>query len=240
MRHASPPRRSGSTCALTALCTLVYISGGMTEFEAIAHALTTVSTGGYSTSDSSFGLFGSAYLQWMGTLFMLAGALPFAWYIRVLNRRVVHSEQVQSLVVTLVTVILGLTAWRVFTDGAPLLETLRLVSFNVVSVVTTTGFATTDYTAWGPFAAAAFVGLTAMGGCTGSTAGGAKMMRWIIFLRSTKAQMQRIRQPHGLFPVRYEGRGVDADVMSGVMTFFAFYAATVMGSRSPSASSAST
>ncbi len=214
--------------AFTFLCTLVYILGGMTGFEAIAHALTTVSTGGYSTSDSSFGLFESAYLQWMATLFMLAGALPFAWYIRVLNRGAVRSEQVRVLIVTLVVVILGLTAWRVVSGGTPVLETLRLVAFNVVSVVTTTGYATTDYTTWGPFAAAAFFCLTAMGGCTGSTSGGAKIMRWIVLKRSVSAQMKRIQTPHGIISVRYEGRPLGADVMGGVMTFFAFYAATVI------------
>ncbi|WP_102109167.1 TrkH family potassium uptake protein [Oceaniglobus roseus] len=214
---------------LTLLCTLVYISGGMTEFQAIAHAFTTLSTGGYSTSDQSFGLFTSAYLQWMGTLFMLAGALPFAWYIRVLNRGTLRSEQVEALVVSLVVVILCLTAWRVVTGDTPVLETLRLVAFNVVSVVTTTGFATTDYTTWGGFAAVAFLILTALGGCTGSTAGGAKMMRLIVFTRATNAQMKLIHQPHGLFPVRYEGRTIESDVLSGVTTFFVCYAATVLG-----------
>ena len=212
---------------LTLLCALVYLSGGMTGFEAVAYALTTVSTGGYSTSDSSFGYFQSAYLQWMGTLFMLAGALPFAWYLRMLKRGVVGSEQVRALIITLIVVILVLTAWRVWTGGTPLLETLRLAAFNVVSVVTTTGYATTDYTIWGPFAAAAFVCLTAMGGCTGSTAGGAKMMRWVVLMRSMRAQIRRVHQPHGIFPVRYEGRPIEADVMSGIMTFFVLYFATV-------------
>lgn len=215
--------------SLTLLCTLIYTTGGMTAFEAFAHAFTTVSTGGYSTSDSSFGLFQSGYLQWMATLFMLLGALPFAWYVRILNGGVVRSEQVQSLVIMLVVVVLVLTIWRIETAGTPLLETLRFVAFNVVSVVTTTGYATTDYTAWGPFAVAVFVCLTALGGCTGSTSGGAKMMRWIVFLRSAKAQIKRIYQPHGILPVRYEGRTVARDVMSGVITFFIFYFATVMG-----------
>ncbi|SDX85714.1 TrkH family potassium uptake protein [Citreimonas salinaria] len=213
---------------LTFVCILAYIAGGMNTFEAIAHAFTTVATGGYSTSDSSFGLFDSAYLQWMATLFMLAGALPFAWYIRVLNRGAVRSEQVQALIVTLAVVILVMTAWRVITAGSPVFETLRLVAFNVVSVVTTTGYATTDYTAWGPFAVAVFVCLTAMGGCTGSTSGGAKMMRWIVFMRSARAQIKRIRQPHGVLPIRYEGRSVAQDVMSGVITFFVFYFASVV------------
>lgn len=110
-----------------------------------------------------------------------------------------------------------------------MLETLRLVAFNVVSVVTTTGYATTDYTTWGTFAATIFLCLTAMGGCTGSTAGGAKMMRWIVFMRATTAQARRIHEPHGIFPVRYEGRPVSTDVLSGITTFFVFYAATVLG-----------
>ncbi|WP_375262244.1 TrkH family potassium uptake protein [Palleronia sp.] len=215
--------------ALTVLCTVVYISGGMTRFEAIAHALTTVSTGGYSTSDSSFGLFDSAYLQWMGTLFMLAGALPFAWYIRVLNGKTVRSEQVQALAMTLLVFILALTFWRVLTGGTPIFETLRLVAFNVVSVVTTTGYATTDHTTWGPFAVVAFFCLTAMGGCTGSTAGGAKMMRWIILMRSINVQVRRIHAPHGIFPLRYERKTISPDVINGIMTFFVFYAGTVLG-----------
>ena len=215
--------------ALTLVCTILFVSGGMTGFEAIAHAFTTLSTGGYSTSDSSFGLFDSAYLQWVATGFMLAGALPFAWYIRILHRGVMRSVQVESLIVALVVIILGLTAWRVATSGTPVLETLRLVAFNVVSVVTTTGYATTDYTMWGAFAATIFLCLTAMGGCTGSTAGGAKMMRWIIFMRGTTAEVRRIHEPHGIFRVRYEGRPVGKDVMSGVITFFTLYAATVAG-----------
>lgn len=213
--------------ALTCLCMLAYVAGGMTQFEAVAHAFTTVSTGGYSTSDASFGHFEDAYLQWAATGFMLAGALPFAWYIRILNRGTLRSEQVRALAVTLMVSILLLTVWRVISSGAPPLETLRLVAFNVVSIVTTTGFATTDYTTWGPFIATAFLCLTALGGCTGSTSGGGKMMRWILLFRSTFMQLRQIRHPHGIFPIRYEGRTVGVDVLSGVTTFFSFYVATV-------------
>ncbi|MHA7888201.1 TrkH family potassium uptake protein [Roseicyclus sp.] len=228
---ASAARFAGATVwiymALTILCTAVYMAGGMTVFEAVAHALTTVSTGGYSTSDASFGHFDSAFLQWSGTLFMIAGALPFAWYIKGLNRRVFRSEQVQSIVVFFVVTITILTLWRGLTANTPLLETLRLVAFNVVSVVTTTGYATTDYTTWGPFAVAVFFVLTAVGGCTGSTSGGAKTMRWIILFRMIRIQLRMIHSPSGVFRARYEGRPVEPDVVSGVMTFFFFYVITV-------------
>ncbi|PIL14823.1 hypothetical protein P775_26310 [Puniceibacterium antarcticum] len=228
---ASATRFAGATfwvyLSLTSLCAAAYRAGGMTFFEAIVHAFTTVSSGGYSTSDSSFGHFENPFLQWAGTVFMISGALPFAWYIRGLKRRSFKNEQVNALLLFFVVVILLLTAWRVVTGHTPVLETLRLVAFNVVSVVTTTGYATTDYTTWGPFAACAFFALTAVGGCTGSTAGGAKAMRWIVLIRSVRAQIRLTHSPHAVTTVRYEGRAVSPDVINGVIAFFVFYAATV-------------
>ncbi|MBT9383684.1 TrkH family potassium uptake protein [Pseudooceanicola sp. CBS1P-1] len=214
---------------LTVLCLLTYLIGGMTFFEAICHAMATLSTGGYSTSDSSFGHFQSGFLQWSATLFMLAGSLPFAWYIRVLRRGDTASEQVRMLVLSLTIATLLLTFWRVATAGAPIFETLRLTAFNVVSVVSTTGFATTDYTTWGSTAVVAFFLLTVVGGCTGSTSGGAKVMRWIILGRALRVKLRMIRDPHGVFALRYEGRAVEPDVLSGVISFFVLYAATVFG-----------
>ena len=164
---------------LTTLCLLVYLVGGMSPFDAVTHAMTTLSTGGYSTHDASFGHFDSAFLQWAGTFFMFCGALPFVWYIRAANRGIFRSEQVRAFAIGLTIVILLLTFWRMVDHGAMPLPALREVAFNVVSVVTTTGFATVDYTLWGPAAQVAFFFLTAIGGCTGSTAGGVKIMRWI-------------------------------------------------------------
>ncbi len=228
---ASATRFAGATVwiyiSLTVICIATYTAGGMTFFEAVAHAATTLSTGGYSTSDASFGHFDSAFLQWSGTLFMVAGALPFAWYIKGLNRRVFQSEQVRSIFIFFAVTIAILTLWRVATAHTPVLETLRLVAFNVVSVVTTTGFATTDYTTWGPFAVAVFFGLTAVGGCTGSTAGGAKIMRWLIAIRMIWIQVRLVHSPSAVMVAHYEDHAIEPDVVSGVTTFFFFYAVTV-------------
>jgi trk system potassium uptake protein TrkH len=195
-------------------------------FDAFAHAASTVSTGGFSTSDASFGKFDSAFLQWAGVLFMLSGALPFAWYIRIVNRRLLGSEQVRALMIGLLTAIAVLTLWRTSTSDTPFGETLREVAFNVVSVVTTTGFATTDYTLWGYPAVAFFFLLTALGGCTGSTAGGCKTMRWVILSRCVGAQIRAIHSPHGVFPVKYEGRRVAPDQIDGIIAFFSLFFAT--------------
>ena len=93
---------------LMAICALVYHSGGMTGFDAVTHAMTTLSTGGYSGHDASFGYFESAFLQWAGTAFMLLGALPFAWYIRGVYRGSLKSEQVRAMVISLTCVILAM------------------------------------------------------------------------------------------------------------------------------------
>lgn len=211
---------------LMSLCALVYLAGGMSAFDAVTHAMTTLSTGGYSGHDASFGYFESPFLQWSATLFMLFGALPFAWYIRGIYRGSFRSEQVKAMIVTLTIVIVGITIWLVATNGTDPLTALRLVAFNVVSVVTTTGYATTDYTLWGPFAVAAFFTLTAVGGCTGSTSGGAKAMRWLLLGRAVKAQIQAIRSPNRVTTIKYEGRRVDGDVLSGVVSFFIIYLGT--------------
>lgn len=213
---------------LIALCGLAYLAGGMNFFDAITHAMTTLSTGGYSNYDASFGHFGSNYLQWTATLFMLLGALPFVWYIRAGNRQVFRSEQVKVMLWSLSIVILALAAWLALSNDIPPLTALRLVAFNVVSVVTTTGYATADYTTWGPLAVSAFVVLTAVGGCTGSTAGGAKAMRWIIAVRSAALQVRRLQYPSSVFVLKYEGRPVSEGVLSGVISFFTFYFATVI------------
>lgn len=216
----------GTYLILILACAAVYEAGGMSPFDAVTHALTTLSTGGFSNYDASFGHFDSRFLQWAGTAFMLMGGLPFMWYLRLVTRGTVASEQVRAMLLTLGAVILGLTLWLWSDGGRDFEESLRLVAFNVVSVVTTTGYATADYTQWGPFAVAVVFGLTAVGGCTGSTAGGAKAMRWIILWRAVLTSIRRVGNPHGVFAIRYEGRPVAPDVLQGVVSFFTFYIVT--------------
>ncbi len=214
--------------SLTVACMLVYLWGGMGDFDALVHALTTLSSGGFSNYDASFGHFDSAFLQWAATFFMLCAGLPFAWYIRVARTRSLRSEQVWTYITMLAVVILVLSMWlAIARDMAPF-DALRLVAFNVVSAVTTTGYATTDYTTWGSMIAVVFVILTASGGCTGSTSGGAKLMRWIILLRSVRIQIRSIQHPNGVFSLKYEGKKVEQNVLDGVISFFVFYIFTIV------------
>ncbi|QIE57320.1 TrkH family potassium uptake protein [Pikeienuella piscinae] len=211
---------------LIALCCIAYAIGGMSFFDALTHAMTTVSTGGYANYDASFGHFTNPFLHWTATLFMLLGAFPFVWYIRLWTRGFYRSEQVAVMCVSLCAVIVLLAIWLSVAQDIPSLIALRLAAFNVVSVVTTTGYASDDYTLWGSFAVAAFFALTAIGGCTGSTAGGAKFMRWIVLARSAANLARRVRQPHAVLSLRYEGRPLADDVLGGVISFFTFYVGT--------------
>ncbi|HHI71917.1 MAG TPA: TrkH family potassium uptake protein [Rhodobacteraceae bacterium] len=214
--------------SLTVACMTVYSIGGMSFFDALVHSLTTLSSGGFSNYDASFGHFDSSFLQWSATFFMGCAGIPFAWYIRAVRKQDFRSEQVRVYLAVVAGVTLLMTFWLSAFRGFDVLDALRLVAFNVVSAVTTTGYATTDYTTWGGLAAVVFFLLTASGGCTGSTAGGAKMMRWIILVRSLKVQISRIRYPHGIFTLKYEGKTVSQNVLDGVMSFFVFYIFTVV------------
>ena len=211
--------------ALTALCFFAFLSAGITAFDAVAHSITTVSTGGYSTHDASMGFFGPA-VQWWATLFMLAGSVPFVWYVRAAKSRRFYSEQLRAYLPGLALVILGLTLYRVFTSESTPFEALRHVAFNVVSVVTTTGFATTDYTLWGPFAIVAFFILTSVGGCTGSTSGGIKIMRWVVSGKYVIASVRSIIYPHVVSAPRYEGRIIGRPIVDAVAAFIGLFATT--------------
>ncbi|MEX2520038.1 MAG: TrkH family potassium uptake protein [Paracoccaceae bacterium] len=212
--------------SLIAICCAIYVAGGMDFFDAVTHAMTTVSTGGYSNYDASFGHFDSAFLEWAATCFMVLGALPFAWYIRIAAKGRVRNEQVRYFSAGIVIATLTLTLWLVTVKEEPVFTALRMVAFNVISLLTTTGYATDDYTAWGAFPISAFFILTAVGGCAGSTSGGAKAMRWIIMTRCAWQEMRRTRFPHITQTLRYEGRLVDRDTLAGVMCFFTFYLIT--------------
>ena len=132
--------------ALTGICGLLYFLAGMTPFEALAHALTTVSTAGFSTSDASMGKFSPA-AQWVGTVFMIAGGVPFVLYVRMLRgeQDSLRDWQVRTYMGVLLVATIIVAAWLFASGRYELEHSLRLAAFNVVAVVTTTGYATADY-----------------------------------------------------------------------------------------------
>lgn len=215
---------------LTATCALLYGAAEMSAFDAVNHAMATLSTGGYSTHDASFAHFEQPATQWIGTVFMLAGALPFVAYIRFAKgerRAFWRDPQVRGLLRFLLLAVAVMAAWLWASRGVAPLDALRLTAFNITSVVTTTGFASADYSAWGPLAVAAFLMFTFVGGCTGSTSGAIKIYRYQVLWTIVRSQLLRLVSPRRVVLLRYGSRTMPADVPASVLAFVAVFMATV-------------
>lgn len=216
---------------LTLLCALAYIVGGMTAFDALNHAMTTISTGGYSTHDASFGYFSNPFVHWASIIFMISGALPLALYVQTLRgtgETLWGDPQVRAFIATLAFVSIVLALWLAARGDYGFFEALTLTAFNVTSIVTTTGFASTDYTLWGPFAVMAFFILTFLGGCTGSTSGGIKMFRLQILGILFKTQVRQTLYPHVAQTMRYADRTVNREIVFSVALFVFVYMSSVL------------
>ncbi|MAS87760.1 MAG: potassium transporter TrkH [Micavibrio sp.] len=213
--------------ALILLCFATYMALGMTAFEAITYAMTTISTGGYAIYNDSFGHFNSPALEIACMVFMLSGGIPFVLYIRFLYKKEFNffkDEQVKTFFFVTGWIIIFLTVWLMFkVPGYGFLTSLRYVAFNIISVVTTTGFATIDYTLWGPLAISVFMFVTYLGACSGSTSGGLKFVRLLVIFKTVSAHLKTLRFRHGVFPVMYEGKAVDPSMTMNILGFMCLY-----------------
>ncbi len=215
--------------ALTLACGICYWLSGMTVFEAINHAMTTISTGGYSTSDSSMGKFTPA-AHWTAVVFMLLGGLPFILMVSTVrgNRyALIHDQQVQGFVGMLLVMCVAFSIWLTLNSDYGFLDALRIVSLNVVSVVTTTGFALGDYTLWGEFAVLAFFYLTFIGGCSGSTAGGLKIFRFQVAYSLLRANLTQLVHPRAVIKQQYNKHTLDEEIVRSILTFSFFFTITI-------------
>lgn len=216
---------------LSALCYLGFWLTGMSPFDAVNHTMATLSTGGFSTRDSSLNDF-SHGSQWVATIFMFAGGLPFLLLIQALRRKsplmIFQDAQIRGFTYLVVITSLMVTGWLVITHQFDLADAFRLATFNIVSVVTTTGFGLGDFTAWGPFASVIFAFMLIVGGCSGSTAGGAKIFRFQVALALLRKQIQQLVHPSGVFVQRYNGRPVNEDIVRSVVAFAITYIMTIL------------
>ncbi len=215
--------------ALTLAGVFGYIAAGMQPFDAVAHALTSIATGGMSTRDASFGEFKGA-AEYVATLMMLVASLPFVLYVQALAARLsplFGNAQVRTYLQVIVVTVLALTAYRVWTQEQNFEPVFRETLFNVTSIISGTGYASTDYQTWGAFAVMSFFLLGLIGGCAGSTSCSVKIFRYQILFAAIRAQIRQIHSPRGVFTPRYEGRPVGDDVISSVMSFFVLFLVTM-------------
>jgi len=212
---------------LTGLCALAQWAAGMSSFEAVAHAMTTVATGGFSTSDQSIGRFDSAAVDYVTTVFMILGSLPILLYFQALRGRplaIWRDAQVRWFFAIVGTAVAIMTLWRISEGNVVPEAAFRYAAFNVVSIVTGTGYATADYGQWGSFAVAMFFFIMFIGGCAGSTSCGIKVFRFQVLYAAASTQMHKLLQPHGVFVAHFNRRPIPESVMSSVMSFFFLFA----------------
>ena len=213
------------------LCMVAYAAGGMTFFDAILHAMTTVSTGGYSSHDASFGYYSSPFLQWTCIVFMVLGSLPFLFFMKMMareHRGPLKDSQVEFFLLSVILISLLSAFWLALDQQIGYLTALRLTAFNVVSVVSTTGFATTDYTLWGPGAVMLFFLLTLVGGCAGSTAGGIKAYRLVILSKLIRVRLWKLETPNRVAPIRFNDGPVEEDTIVSILSFLTMFTVSVL------------
>ncbi|MGV8844110.1 MAG: TrkH family potassium uptake protein [Pseudomonas sp.] len=216
--------------ALTLLGFLAFWLAGMSPFDAINHAMTSISTGGYSTSDASLAHWPQPAVHWVAVLIMLCGALPFTLYVAMLRghrKALFRDQQVRGFLGFLLLTWLVFGSWLWLNSDYSWLDAVRIVAVNVTSVVTTTGFALGDYSQWGSFAVLLFFYLTFIGGCSGSTAGGLKIFRFQVAAILLKANLQQLVHPRAVIKQQYNGHNLDEEIVRSLITFSFFFTITI-------------
>ncbi|SCZ53646.1 trk system potassium uptake protein TrkH [Epibacterium ulvae] len=214
---------------ITLACAMVYGGLGMGPFDALAHAMTTTATGGFANYDASFGAFSGA-TEYAAVVFMILAALPFVRYVQLINGNstpLFKDAQIRGFLLTCAVLLAVVAPVLVVQSELPFEQALREGLFNTVSILSGTGYASADYMGWGNFLIMVFFFIGLIGGCAGSTACSVKIFRYQLLFASIRVQIQKIRSPNGVFFPRYEGRRVDEDVLSSVISFFMFFILTL-------------
>lgn len=213
---------------LTAGCAAGYWLAGMPTFDAIAHSLATVSTGGFSTHDASLGYFDSAQIEIVAIIFMLLGSINFSLHYFAIRRlQLSHyfkNEEVRSLLGAVVCVSI-LIAWMLYAQGE--LEdwgtAIRYATFQVVSVMTSTGFSTQDFSTWPLFVPVLLIFISFVGGCAGSTAGGMKVLRFVVLGKQAAVEIRRLYHPRLVRQVTLGRRIVPVSIIQAIWAYCAIY-----------------
>lgn len=215
----------GIYLGLTALEWILLKLAGMTGYEALCHSFTTLATGGFSTRNTSVGEFGSPLIEWIIVFFMLMAGINFVLHYKVLagrGREVLKDAELRYFMAVVIGATTVLTI-VVHEPGNGFFDSLRLAAFQTVSLLTTTGYATTDFELWPALALMMVVVLLILGGMSGSTGGGIKSLRTLLAFRSLRVTLHRLIHPHAVRPVKYGGVVVEESVLSGIWAFLTAY-----------------
>ncbi len=214
---------------LTAALIFLYYICGMRPFDAISHSFTTISTGGFSTYDSSFAFFNNDKILLVAIIFMILGSLPFLVLIQTSKKNLLaiykdHQVRVFILILFIAIVLIFYFA-NSFIDGN-YLNKIAAVSFNTISIISGTGYVSENFENWGNYASVLFLILMFIGGCAGSTTGGLKIFRFQILFKYINLHFKKMLKPHSIIASRFNGRKINESTYESVMSFFFLYILT--------------
>jgi len=212
--------------ALTTLCAITYKIFGMSVFDSLTHSMTTIATGGFSNYNESIGYFNSLSIEISSMIFIILGSLPFIAYIKFLNgnKKIFFSDvQIKSFIKIIIFSIFLLFIYSLFQDKSFSQINIRVIFFNVISILTGTGYVTGEFDGWGNFPLIFFLSLMFIGGCAGSTTCGIKIFRIQILYLFIANQLKKIIYPKGIFLIKYDKNTVDDKFMASIISFIFLY-----------------
>ena len=212
---------------LTFACGAAYWLVGMNIFDSIAHSMTTIATGGFSTYSSSIGYFQNPKIEIIAIIFIVLGSIPFIAYLKFVkgDQKIFFKDvQIKGLIyIFIVSILLMLLYLLLSNKEYSFAENLRISTFNVVSILSGTGYVTSDFSLWGKFPLIFFLFLMFIGGCAGSTTCGIKIFRFQILGLFILNQIKKLIYPHGIFPMKYNNEKISNPFIYSIMTFIFLY-----------------
>ncbi len=213
-------------CLLTLVCTILLFITGMSFFDSIAHAMTIIATGGFSTKDLSIGHYDSVSIEIITIFFMILSSLPFILFFQAVRGKIMDlllNSQVHFFLILVSSVTIVVTLWLITYYEVAFFQSLRIATFSVVSISTGSGFSTYDFSVWGTFTTLLFLFLMLIGGCSGSSSCGLKIFRIQILLKTSLNLVKKIIQPRGVFIPTFNSREIGEDILNSVTGFFFLY-----------------
>ena len=211
---------------LTTFCALTYRIFGMSIFDSITHSMTTIATGGFSNYNESIGHFNSLSIEISSMIFIILGSLPFIAYIKFLNgdKKIFFLDtQIKSFIKIIIFSVILLSLYMLFYTSDFSFINLRPIFFNVISILTGTGYVTGEFDVWGSFPLVFFLMLMFIGGCAGSTTCGIKIFRIQILYVFVVNQLKKIIYPKGIFLIKYDKNTIDDKFMASIISFIFLY-----------------
>ncbi len=209
---------------LTFICALFYKIFGMNFFDSIVHSMTTIATGGFSNYNESIGYFDSSLIEFTSIIFIILGSIPFIAYIKYLNgdkKIFVNDTQIKTFFKIVIFSIILMYLYLLIKNQN--ITDIRSVAFNVISILTGTGYVTQNFSEWGQFPLIYFLILMFIGGCAGSTACGIKIFRVQILFQFISVQLKKIIYPRGIFKIKYENSNIDEKFLASIISFIFLY-----------------